>query len=293
MIHLRPSRWFRLAAVAGGLVYGIGCAPPVHTPAVQTCPGVASADEILTELKSIRDQVQPLRSGGSCRIRWIGSDHKLHEENPSIDIRFVPPDRFFLRGNILGSETIRLGSNVDEFWLAAPPKEISAYWWGQRERLRSCKTRLWLNPALFLEVCGLYDLAGSWSLSRQRGWDVLTRNDADGRPEKRFFVGTCDRRIGRIEYLDKGLVVIAILLGDYPAAGKGPFVPATITIEGINPDAQASAILSLQNIAVFEPTEAQLKGKLFVRPQPQGYDHVYELSESCEFLENGYSKEAP
>jgi hypothetical protein len=286
MIRFRSAGLFWGIAVAGGLLLGgFGCAPPIQPQPVQQCPGIASAAEIVVDLQTLRDSVQPLRSGGSCRIRWIGSDHKLHEENPSIDIRFVPPDRFFLRGNILGSETIRMGSNTDEFWLAAPPKEISAYWWGKRDRLLACKTRLWLNPAVLLECCGMYDLEGPWSLSREPGWDVLTRNDASGRPEKRLYVGTCDRRIGRIEYCDEGQVVIAIVLQDYPDPGKGPCVPATITIEGIDPDSQASAILTLQNLDLFEPTEAQLKGKLFTRPQPQGFDHVYELSDSCEFIE--------
>ena len=165
MIRFRSAGLLWFVAVAGGLLGGFGCAPQIHTPPVQTCPGVASAVEIVVDLQTIRDAVVPIRSGGSCRIRWIGSDHKIHEENPSIDIRFVPPDRFFLRGNILGSETIRMGSNADEFWLAAPPKEISSYWWGRRDRLRSCKTRLWLNPAVLLECCGLYDLEGPWSLA--------------------------------------------------------------------------------------------------------------------------------
>ena len=127
----------------------------------------------------------------------------------------------------------------------------------------------------------------------QPGWDVLTRNDASGRPEKRLYVGTCDRRIGRIEYLDEGQVVISIVLQDYPDPGQGPCVPTTITIEGIDPDSQASAILTLQNLDSFEPTEAQLKGKLFARPQPEGFDHVYELSDSCEFVITGQQKEPP
>jgi hypothetical protein len=293
MNRFQSASLFWTIAIAVGLLGGFGCAPVIQPQPVQKCPGIASAAEIVVDLQIIRDEVAPLRSGGSCLIRWIGSDNKIHEENPSIDVRFFPPDRFFLRGNILGSETIRMGSNADEFWLAAPPKEISAYWWGKRDRLLACKTRFWLNPAVLLECCGMYDLEGPWSLSREPGWDVLTRNDASGKPEKRLYVGTCDRRIGRIEYLNEGKVDLSIVLQDYPDPGKGPCVPATITIEGIDPDSQASAILTLQNLDIFEPTEAQLKGKLFARPQPQGYDHVYELSDSCEFLVTGQQKEVP
>lgn len=137
----------------------------------------------------------------------------------------------------------------------------------------------------------MYDLEGPWMLNRQPGWDVLVRNDDLGRPGKRLYVGTCDRRIGRIEYLNEGKVVLALSLQDYPEPGRFPCVPSLITLEGIDPEAQASAILSLQNMAVFEPTETQLKGKLFARPQPQGYARVYELSESCEFLQIGNPKE--
>jgi hypothetical protein len=291
MNRIRKRVWFWLAAAV--LLVGIGCSPEIKTPPVQTCSSTASAVEIVLDLQAIREAVVPLKSSGNCRIRWIGSDQSIHEENPSIDIRFVPPDRSFLRGNILGGETIRMGSNPDEFWLAAPPKEISSYWWGKREQLLTCKARLWLNPAVLLECCGLYDLEGPWMLIRQPGWDVLTRNDESGKPEKRYFVGACDRRVGRIEYLEKGQIVLSIQLQDYPADDKTPCVPSTIIIEGIDPDTQASAILTLQDPALFQPTEAQLKGKLFARPEPRGYEHVYELSDSCEFLKTETQKEAP
>ncbi len=242
------------------------------------------AEEAIAGLEMIRRQVRPIRSGGHCRIRWIGSDQKLHEENPSIDVRFVPPDRLFLRGNILGSETIRLGSNADEFWLTAPPKEISAYWWGKRSDIQKCPGSLWINPDNLLEVLGLYDLSGPWELTKEERWDVLTRMESDGLPAKRIYLDRCSRRVGKIEYYDKGLVLVSIRLEEYPQ-DDGPLIPNKITLDGIAPETQASVIITLQNVAVFEPTESQLQGKLFARPASQGFEHVYQLKDQCVFVE--------
>ena len=40
--------------------------------------------------------------------------------------------------------------------------------------------------------------------------------------------------------------------------------------------------LTLSNIKKFEPTEVQLTGKLFKRPEPKGFKNIYEFDESCQ-----------
>ena len=92
---------FFLATVS--LVLVSGCTPGAKEP-IEICLGKKTLHDAIVVLKSQRENIGPVRAGGNCRITWFDEKGKSHDENPTINIRFIPPDKLYLKGDVLGSE---------------------------------------------------------------------------------------------------------------------------------------------------------------------------------------------
>ena len=258
-----------------------GCAPAVKKPPVtRLCPGAKSIDELITIFNDHRQNVKAIRAGGKCIIRWYDSEKKLREEPADITLRFCPPDRLVLRANIITGEIIRVGSNSAEFWLQMKPKEISTYQWGTWSQAKNCRDQMLLGPSSLMEALGVVYIDKSWSLSGENGFDILTRQQADGKPVKKIYVDNCSGMIKKIEYFDTDArLVVTLKLDDFLETQDDIVVPTKINID--YHVLETSAAMSLKNVKQFK----KIKDRLFVRPPPKGFKHVYKLGADCEFIE--------
>ncbi len=258
-----------------------GCAPAVKKPPVtRLCPGVTSIDELITIFNDHRQNVKAIRAGGKCIIQWYDSEKKLRKESSDITLRFCPPDRLFLRANIITGEIIRVGSNSAEFWMQMKPKEISTYQWGTWSQAKNCRDKMLLGPGSLMEALGVVYIDKSFSLSSEDGFDILTRQQANGKPAKKIYVDNCSRMIKKIEYFDPDArLVVTLKLDDFLETKDGIVVPTKINID--YHVLQMSAAMSLKNVKLFK----KIKDQLFVRPLPKGFKHVYKLGADCEFIE--------
>jgi hypothetical protein len=173
---------------------------------------------------------------------------------------------------------LMLGSNADEFWFWLKPKEVSTYWWGKWSQA-GVWNRLALSPAMLLEAFGSVNVRdGSWSLTRDGDFDVLVLHGEDGGVIKQIYIETCNYVVAKIEQFDSsGKVVAGVEFADYKQIAEGFLVPATIKIMALaNGGGEDSAGISLNSV---QPTQLsdQQRNRLFVRPLPRGFSHVYEI----------------
>ena len=283
-MNLRNIRYhfnilFRL--FAGLCICISGCAPAVKKPPVTPlCPGVKSIDELITIFNDHRQNVKAVRAGGKCVIQWYDSEKRPRKESADITLRFCPPDRLFLKANIITGEIIRVGSNSAEFWLQMKPKEISTYQWGTWSQAKHCRDQMLLGPASLMEALGVVYIDKNWSLSGEDDFDILTRQQAGGKPAKKIYVDNCSGMIKKIEYFDTDArLVVTLKLDDFLETQDDIVVPTKINVD--YHVLETSAAMSLKNIKLFK----KIKDKLFVRPPPKGFKHIYKLGADCEFFE--------
>ncbi len=281
-----------IAPVVSLCVFFSGCAAPTVEQAPRICAD-KSIDEIMQVLHRRRENVVPLRAGGSMRIRWYDSEKKVHQENLNVVLRFYPPDRIYFRGNTILGETVRLGTNADEFWILMKPGQISTYQWGVRSRVETCSREQWLNPQNLLEALGMVSVDAAWSLSNQGDLDVLARTGARGKVVEKVYVNCSDYLPERIEYYGaEGQLTIALELDEYIRLGNASPVPTRISIThsprlrrvAAGHEMDTVADITLKNVKLFEPSPKQLAG-LFARPEPKGFEHIFKLNDNCEFVE--------
>jgi len=264
-----------------------GCNSDGKGPGIR-CPGretVAAAAAVFAQRRANLASVQ---AGGNCYIQWLDEKGGTHDENPAIELRFCPPERLFLRGDVLGNEALRLGCNGDEFWLRIKPKEVSTYWYGDYARLKRCAEALWFSPAGLMEALGVIEIGADYTLVYQDGMDVLVQLSPSGEVRKKVFVDCCTYEARRIEYYaDDGKARMVMQLSDYQPVEAGVPVPSQIEVEML--DRPGTMVrLNLQKVRRFTPTPQQLEGKLFARPETTGFENVYRLDENCDF-----AKETP
>jgi len=262
-------------------VFFSGCAAPT----VEKAPGIC-ADKSISEIMQIfrrrRENVVPLRAGGSMRIRWYDSGKKVYRENLNVDLRFYPPDHIYFRGSTILGEAVRLGANADEFWILMRPDQISTYQWGVRSRAQTCSREQWLNPQNLLEALGMVSVDTAWSLSNQGDLDVLAGTGARGKVVEKVYVNCSDGLPEKIEYYGaEGQLTLALELDEYTRPGDASPVATRIRIT--HPETGAEADITLKNVKLFEPSPKQLAG-LFARPEPKGFEHVFKLDENCDFI---------
>jgi len=273
--------FFAIATVVSWCVFFSGCAAPTVEKVPLICAD-KSLDEVMQILLRRRENVRPLRAGGSMSIRWYDSEKKVHRENLNIDLRFYPPDRIYFRGDTILGEALRLGANADEFWILMKPGQISTYQWGARSRAELCSPKQWLNPQNLLEALGMVSADAAWSLSNQGDSDVLVRTGAGGKVIEKAYFNCSDYLPERIEYYGaEGQLTIVLELDGYIRTGDAAPVATRISI--IHNEMDAVADITLKNVKLFEPSPKQLTG-LFARPEPKGFEHVFKLADNCEFV---------
>jgi hypothetical protein len=216
-------------------------------------------------------------------MEWRDVDNKIRRESFDAQVRFMPPDKIFFRGDKFGE--IRFGANESEFWLRIKP-ELDTYWHGTRQQAAACAHMLPMNPANLAEAMGMVGVDTSWELFHRDGWDILTQRGQRGRPLRRVYVNGCTYRVERIEYFDRnGQMTAATELSGYETTADGMTLPTRIRLMTIYKGLEESAAqFTLRNVRRFEPTERQ-RQNLFARPGRDGYKTVLRLDEYCNFVQ--------
>ena len=115
MEKFRRQGVLRLAAAAIATLWfaSAGCEPALQDgpiPPLEPARGKADISEAIAALEAHRARIGPLRAGGNARVEFYEPDgQKRPPENPNIQVRLVPPDLLFFRGEILGNELVRSG----------------------------------------------------------------------------------------------------------------------------------------------------------------------------------------
>ena len=256
-----------------------GCAPQKPI-AKRECPGALSAVESLSNLELQSEKAVPVKANGQCLLRYYDEEAKLQKENFAVKLWVNPPSEIYLQGDVaLNAKGIVLGSNTEEFWLAIRPKEISGYWWGKWEEQESL-AKMWINPKVLLEAIGVSEVScrDSWSLSKERDFDVLTKRNGSVENRK-VYVDTCDYLVRRIEYFHlKGQRAAFAELDRYKEVVEGFSMPRFIRIvnEGSNSEDLVEIELNLKPAKKTSFNEKQ-QAVLFGRPEPRGFEHVYRI----------------
>ena len=229
------------------------------------------------------------RANGKCLLSYYDEQDKRKSENFPIKLWSEPPGRFYLQGDVaFDPKGIVLGSNQREFWLSMKPKEISSYIWGQWSQ-QSCFEELAINPELLLEALGILELDtdGNWSLLNSGVFDILTKHQAGG-IVKKVYVYNCDHLVRRIEYFDAdGKVLVVTELDGYKTVSQDFWVPSVINIVRHRQDGRSDSVsITLSSIKPVQLTEKQ-RSRLFYRPEPDGFKHIYKLDENCDFIHLG------
>jgi hypothetical protein len=247
---------------------------------VKVCPGAGSAGELLSELTAQADNARAFRvSNGRCRWEEKIAGGKRESESFKFKLWVNPPAEVYFQGEIaFDARGIVLGSNGKEYWLAIKPKEVSSYWWGQWSE-QSGFGDLKINPRILLEALGVIGIASEEKLElvKETGFDELTVREAEGRSRK-VRVFNCSGRISGIEYLDAaGRTTAIVKLDKYTKVSEGFFVPGKIDIVTYgDEDTVDSFSLTIGSVKACRLNEMQ-KEKLFNRPEPRGFEHVFRI----------------
>ena len=272
--------WINLVLIA--VVFTAGCNPPrVEDPGI-LCAGKPSVLEAVQTLELQRASIHPIRASVDVTLKWT-QDGKEKKERLNAQLRYVPEDRLFLRGDKFGE--IRFGTNEDAFWLMIKP-EADSYWWGTRRGGERCAASMRFDPWHVAEALGAVQVDAGWGLAHEGGSDILTQTNTFGRVAKRIWVRACDYLIERIEmYPPDGNEIIRILLDDYVRTEQGYAVATDIQIEHYR-DTEVLGVmrLELSGVRYFE-TDPRRMERLFARPSSENYENVYRLTEDCDFIE--------
>lgn len=234
-------------------------------------------------LEQRAENIVPLKATGQCLLQYYDEGRKHKKENFPVKLWTNPPSEIYLQGDLaFDPKGIVLGSNEDEFWLAMKPKEISGYWWG-RWSAGPCLDNMMIGPQILLEALGITKANDqqNWSLLNEGGFDVLV-NRQGTTESRRIYIDNCDYLIRRIEYFDAGQPAAVAELAEYKEVIKGFFVPSVIKIVNLSKDNDKDLVsirLNLKSIKPASLTEKQRK-RLFTRPQPKGFKHIYKIVES-------------
>jgi len=259
-----------------------GCTPQQREQ-MQICPGKESVAEAISILMSRAKDTVALRANGQCLLEYY-VEGKRHKENFPVKLWVNPPVEVYLQGDIaFNPRGLVLGSNEREFWLSIKPEEISSYWWGLWSE-EGYNEKLVISPKIMLEALGTIAPGSgevgqkNWSLSNEDGFDVLTNRGDGGQVIKKLYISNCDYLVRKIEYFyTSGEVTVTAELEEYKEVLKGFFVPASVKITtraGVNRG--DSVKITLDSIKKAELTE-NLRTRIFTRPDPQGFKHIYKV----------------
>jgi hypothetical protein len=262
------------------IVFFAGCAPPSVGPK-KICPGKQSAAQALQTLSSQAERVQSFKANGQCFATFYDDKGKRKKEEFTIKLWLNPESEIRLFGDIaFNARGLDIGSNKDEFWIGAKPKEIgNSFYWGLWNEQKE-QTLLMLGPTLLLEALGIvdYNEQQRWSLSNEKGFDVL-KEQIGQKAVKKVYISTCDYRTAKIEYFDDENKEAAVLeLTKYKAFFDDVIIPKEIeiTIAGTEGKDDSFRIV-LKKLQPFEFTEDK-RTVFFTRAkQPKGFKHIYKI----------------
>lgn len=257
-----------------------GCQPALKNPPLPTgCVGKTSVEQAASVLNSRADTLAAFQAVAHCVLAWDLLTDAPRKEWLDAQVRFLPPDHLFLRGDKFGE--VRLGTNDQEFWLRI--KQVDTYWYGSRQQAMACQADLPIHPSLLAEALGAVRVDGRWELAYRDGWDILTLRDGL-QPTKKVYVNACTDLPARIEYFNRdGQLTAAVELADYQPLASAMLLPTTLRIVRVCAGLEtSSATIQLRHIQPFAPTDAQ-RQKLFVRPPRDGYTTVLRLGNNCQF----------
>ena len=244
---------------------------------LKVCPGADSVAQSLSLLKSNSKNITPLKANGRCRAKFY-ADNKKYDESFNVKIWVNPQNEIYMQGDIFfDPKGIVLGSNAQQFWLLIKP-ELSSYTWGKWNE-QNLSQKLIIDPKTLLEALGFVDLSDreNWSLSSDGPFDILTGQD-NGRVVKKIYVSNCDYLVRKIEYFDiKGQTAAVAELNKYKQLAEGFFVPHSIKIINCPDGDMQNSIgitLTLTSVKPATFTDKQ-RNRLFNRPQPRGFKHIY------------------
>jgi len=256
-----------------------GCAPEIREP-VRVYPGKKSAAEALSILRSRSQNISSLKANGRCHLQYY-IDSKKHKENFPVKLWVNPPDEIYLQGDIaFDPKGLIAGSNENEFWLAIKPKEIDSYWWGQWAK-ETFGQKLMLSPKIVLEALGIAEIGSeeNWSLSGEGAFDVLTKRNEQATVIKKIYIyNSRDYLVRKIEYFDaNSQAAVVTELDKYKEVLKDFLVPTFIKIINCaGGKEEDSAQITLGSIKSMSFSDKQ-RTRLFVRPQPKGFKHIYKI----------------
>ena len=265
-----------------GILLGTAGCPPRRAVIEPICPGKETIADAVEALEMQRSNLHPIQARVRVVLNWTDPDGKEQKEDFDGQLRFTPPDRLFVRGEKFGE--IRFGTNEEAFWLMVKP-ELDSYWWGTRQAADMCQERLQFNPWNVTEALGMAEVDATWDLRHIDGFDVLTKSDNLGRPIKRVRVRACDYLVSTIEVLNPDADQSALIsLDEYTASEQGLMVPGVIGAEHMQGGQRDAAMrVELRGIRRFEMEPAKLE-RLYARPSKAHYENVYRLSSDCEFV---------
>ncbi|MGD0553085.1 MAG: hypothetical protein ABSB25_10610 [Sedimentisphaerales bacterium] len=256
------------------MLFFAGCAvQPMHH-----CPGKTTADEAIAVLKSRREKAAPVRATGQCLLQYH-AEGKVRKENFPVNLWVNPPDEIYLRGDVAFDATgLVFGSNADEFWFWLKPKEISSYWSGAWSQA-GIWNGLAASPMIALEAFGAVDIRnGDWTLSRNGNLDLLTLRNDRGVIIQKIYIEPCDYVVIKMERFDEsGDIYLRADFSGYEKTAEGFLTPSRIKIVAVSKKGEEdSADISLVSVKTTE-LNAQQRQRLFVRPLPRGFDHIYRV----------------
>ena len=256
------------------VLFFAGCA----AQPMRHCPGKTTADEAIEVLKSRREKAAPIRATGQCLLQYH-VEGKVRKENFPVKLWVDPPYEIYLQGDVAFDATgLVFGSNADEFWFWLRPKEVSSYWSGKWSQA-GIWNGLAVSPMIVLEAFGSVDIRqGDWTLSRDGNLDLLIlRNDRGVILQKRY-IEPCDYVVTKMERFDEsGDIYLKAEFAGYEKTAEGFLTPSRIKIVAVSKKGEEdSADISLASV---KPTElsVQQRQRLFVRPLPRGFDHIYRV----------------
>jgi hypothetical protein len=256
------------------MLFFAGCA----AQPMRHCPGKTTADEAIAVLKSRGEKAAPVRATGQCLLQYH-AEGKVRKENFPVKLWVNPPNEIYLQGDIAFDATgLVFGSNADEFWFWLKPKEISSYWSGAWSQA-GIWNGLAVSPMVALEAFGSVDIRqGNWTLSREGNFDLLTLCNDRGVIIQKIYIEPCDYVVTKMERFDQsGDIYMKAEFSGYEKTAEGFLTPSRIKIVAVSKEGgEDSADISLASIKPAQLSDQQ-RQRLFVRPLPHGFDHIYQV----------------
>lgn len=251
------------------ILFVSGCGSPLQS---RTCPGKASLYDSITELNNKTQKICSFKVTGRCRLQFYESG-KLTDESFDVKLWCSPPSYLYLQGDIaFNPRGIITGCNDEEFWFLIKP-HFNSYWFGSRSAGQN--NGMMINPQNLLNVLipeKIEDVE-DWNLSQENGLDVLTSSG------RKIHIDRCDYNIRGIEYVGQNGSLVTIELDNYIDVSNNFSIPAIIEMTIGDPDDMANSVTFKLNIKTVRSTVISQKqrSKMFSRPRPDGFDHVYEI----------------